>query len=251
MEHDAKTSEISWWPFVRRCFAVAYKMAVDTFSKARASCAVVAAVCALGFSDSFFEHRGWKVSKWFIEIPFGVAVFVFLYNFLRSPFYVCKEIEKTGKTEIEAQKKRVGELVQELEHTKSLIVREEHKIAERTAILTKIGGYQHELDRRFSEIRRMDYWDFANQNATSFESKVMDLDTHNLIAEIGNYLDSVFPGSSADFKDTIGLQYSPVIPVVELIAGKQRYWQGTLDHLKHRAANLAKVKDKYIMANRI
>jgi len=80
----------------------------------------------------------------------------------------------------------------------------------RKAIISTLGTYQEKLNQRFHQIAGMEFWDYANKNQHSFEIKAFDPETQILLEEIEGFLNSEIDGASADFKDTINLQFTPV-----------------------------------------
>jgi hypothetical protein len=114
------------------------------------------------------------------------------------------------------------------------------KVAER------LGLYQQRLNERYNQIRGMDFWEHANKNEQFFKLKAFDAETQELLEEIELFLQFEVPGAVSDFKDTINMEFTRVSPEVEISREKLVYWQGTLDHLKHRANQLTKIKDRFL-----
>ena len=126
------------------------------------------------------------------------------------------------------------------------LTEKEKKEIYRSKILEKLGLYQQLLNQRYNQIRSVDYWDYANQNEHFFKLKAFDPETQSLIEEIEVFLQSEIAGATSDFKDTINIQFTRVNPDAEISREKLVYWQGVLDHLKHRTNQLAKIKDRYL-----
>lgn len=125
------------------------------------------------------------------------------------------------------------------------LTEEEIKIFKRDEVLNQLGKYQESLNERYNQIRRMEYWDYANANEHFFKLKTFDPSTQILLEEIENFLEIEIAGAKSDFRDTITLQFTPVNPNAEVSKEKLFYWQGVLDHLKYRSNQLAKIKDKF------
>jgi hypothetical protein len=150
-------------------------------------------------------------------------------------------IEGGGKPVVTCPNKKCGQIdFVEVEKED----RQETKEHNRTEALKKLGEYQEALNQRYNQIASMEFWDYANKYEHFYKTKAFDPETQILLEEIEGFLDSEIAGASADFKDTINLQYTRISPAFGLVREKAVYWQLALDHLKHRTNQLAKIKDK-------
>jgi hypothetical protein len=162
--------------------------------------------------------------------------FVFL---IQNPRLMA--IEGGGKPVVTCPNKKCGQIdFVEVEKED----RQETKEHNRTEALKKLGEYQEALNQRYNQIASMEFWDYANKYEHFYKTKAFDPETQILLEEIEGFLDSEIAGASADFKDTINLQYTRISPAFGLVREKAVYWQLALDHLKHRTNQLAKIKDK-------
>lgn len=71
--------------FYGQCFGLAGAKAWKALSDARGCTAIVAAICTIGFIAGKTAKFGWDVNQYFITIPVGAAVFVFVWQLLKSP----------------------------------------------------------------------------------------------------------------------------------------------------------------------
>jgi hypothetical protein len=122
------------------------------------------------------------------------------------------------------------------------------KEEKRSEILQELGHFQDQLNDRYSKIKQMEFWEYAKLNdGYAFENNLLDGETTMMISDIERFLDREIPGESADFKDTVNMQFTP-IPNYDpngLGEEKRKYYVLALDRIKHHANQLAKIKDKF------
>ena len=100
---DIEDKPVSGVRFCGQCLGLAGARAWKAFAEARGWVALVAALCTCGFIAGWIASWGWDVNRYFIIAPVGVAVFVFVWNLLKSPFLLYKELGQKQQDELGKQ----------------------------------------------------------------------------------------------------------------------------------------------------
>jgi hypothetical protein len=193
-----ESKPISCSRFYGQCFGLAGAKAWKAFSDARGCAALVAAICTAGLIAGAIAKLGWDVNRYFLIVPAGAAVFVFVFQLLKSPFLIYMGEEQTFKADLAKKQTDIDGLNAKLEAATNNELKQIAETEEKKRIKDELGNWHFRLQFLGEEIVKIPYFDYEESTiGKEKEDKITALAT-----EIIRFLaDRVGLAEAALFRD--------------------------------------------------
>lgn len=258
---DTDKTLMSGRRFLGRCFLLAFAKANLWFSRARASTAFVAAICAICLFAGEKVGWGWKVNRWFIIIPGGVAVFIFVWHLLKAPYSIYTETVKVGDdksqkqaSESESLRSEIASLKKQLMIANDQTAAAQKAVEQKKAIGNEFGKLHAELVERVHQMEKQgsDAWNRSYQNDIFFGyAKTIDPEAKPILDRIVGFLRLHYTEADVGFFLTMtDLKTTEIMDSYDLGYAKKLRFQLMVDYLNHYKKRLEMLMDrKDILAN--